>query len=366
MKSNDSRYTIQSVAQAALYNLTCTSKTALCSCILTAVLCSFMYVWLVSPHNIIKWTPYLATYNGDDDIFVTSSVLSVANSDSYHSKIVLLGDSSFREAFHEYKLGSTLAQIGSSFTIADLRTGGQTLLETLAIIDALPSTENSLLVIGTSVRKFIVTDDAKQYALNGTRRGFTSVAVDNYLVDTGVDIRRKTGIYGVDNYHFLIPRFIDYIKRPFSEPIQRIKYQSTVNRKLHPKALQLLEEKFVRRIELTEKAYLEQIEIGREIFQRIYQISFQKGYDILAVETPLNPEFIKHTLGVEFHEFYINTSANYFENNFQSVHYHNPLTEFNLASDQFIDVNHLQNQEAIQSYTKSVAQKILQIVDNRI
>jgi len=366
MKSNDGRHTIQSVTQAALYNLTCASKTALCSCILTTLLCGFTYVWLVSPKNIIKWTPYLVTYNGDDDIFVTSSVLSIANSDSYQSKIVLLGDSSFREAFHEYKLGDTLAETGSPFSIADLRTGGQTLLETLAIIDALPDTDNSLLIIGTSVRKFIVTDDAKEYALNGTRRGFTSVAVDNYLVDTGEDVRRKTGIYGIDNYHFLIPRFVDYIKRPLSEPIERIKYQSTISEKIDPKALDLLEEKFVRRIELTEKGYLEQIEIGKDIFQRIYKISKQKGYEVLVVETPLNPDFIHNTLGIDFYEFYINSSAYYFENNFQSVYYHNPLIEFTVASDHFIDVNHLQNQKSIEGYSDSVGQKILQIVDSRI
>ena len=239
------------------------SGLTLFSCLLTTALCLVVYFLASQPDNIIKWTPYLATSNADDDIYVTADILRLRNTDRIEKKVILVGDSSIREAIYEDQLQEAIASAGLDFQVMDLRTGGQTLLESLAVVDKLPPTDKSVVVTGISLRKFMITNQHIENAKNGIRIGFNSESVDNYLQQSGIDVSRKIGIYGFDNFRFLAPRIIDFAKRPFSEPIPLVRHQSSVRPIPSDKRFKELENYFLRGIDFNKSSYRSQTNEGR-------------------------------------------------------------------------------------------------------
>ena len=336
------------------------SALTLATCLSTTFICFLLYASLVTPANIAKWSPFLSTYNGDDDIYLTAEILKLRSNAFTEPKpsLYLLGDSSIREAIYENELKTTLANSGITLPIVDLRSGGQSILETLAVIAQLPATKNGYIVTGISVRKLIVKQNSLQDAVLGTRRGFTSSSVDRLLTEAGHPARRRTGFYSIDNFSFLMPRLGEYFKNPFKDPITRVVHQSTIKNNLNEKDLRKQEYHFARSIKLNFDEYMSQLELGKTVLNEIVRLSNKKGYILVLLESPLNPAYVKNQLSTEFYANYIIHIRNYLDQLPIRPIYHNPKLEIDLNEHHFRDIIHLSDEAAIRDYTLSVAHSL--------
>lgn len=334
---------------------------AIVACV-TALCCTLFYLLYITPERILHLTPELATHDGDDDIFLTSTVLGLKKNTPAGQAVFLLGDSSIRDAVRKELLQKTLFDAGLDYSVVDLRSGGQTILESLAIVDNIPETSAGIVVLGNSPRRLYLTSRMIDWAQKGSRRGFSSLAVDQYLSEYKHKSSRKTGIYGLDNFWFVVPRLVQNIYDRDKQDFSHVEHRNEGFGVLPEHVLEEMEASYMSVIKKPYKAYSEDLGAGREVLRRIDRlVGKNQNLSLLMLETPLNPEFIDIRLGRNFYSEHIIDAASFYKENNMLYFNANDLVKF--SSTDFIDVVHLSNTAAINRYTKIVANKLLAIIN---
>ena len=177
-------------------------------------------------------------------------------------------------------------------------------------------------------------------------------------------IKRKTGLYGIDNFGFLLPRFFDYLKNPFKNPIKRVVHQSTLKRRPSADILRKQISGYNKSFSTDFQTYQKQITIGKTVLTEIIKIATRKGYKILVLESPLNPSYVSGQLPMGFYSAYKNNVQEFLKRYPKNVFYHDPSSDYTLDPMHFRDIIHLSNKDAINRYTNSVGQTLIQLTYN--
>lgn len=166
-------------------------------------------LWLLQPEVLIA-RPFeqLMRSPVDDPARITHQVLTLQRQPWPDRAVLLLGPSSTREAITS--TGALAAELGPQPpVIHDLSGRGLTLLEDVAILDALPDGFRGVVawtVSPTALAKVAPSRYPRLAARSGLQLGFTSDARDEALRAVELEPRRRTGIYALDVAPFLLQR----------------------------------------------------------------------------------------------------------------------------------------------------------------
>ncbi|OED42183.1 hypothetical protein AB833_07735 [Chromatiales bacterium (ex Bugula neritina AB1)] len=333
------------------------SALSLVVCGATVAACIALYFKIATPQFIIENTPRLATYDGDDDIFITSDILRLRHETTPQRTVYLVGDSALREVVMEHQLAIELKNAGQAHRIMDLRSGGQTLLESLAIIDNINSISSGLVVLGVSARTFHLEKTDYDSAATGNRRGFTSSALSDFLIASGKKSFRITGVYAIDNFHFLLPRLIEHWRAPEGRITKRVAHQE-----LHQPPQPLSEltasiQEYIRELSLPFENFEKRSRNGLAVLQAIAEnVNRNNGLDLLLIEKPLNPLFIHQYLPDSFVQKYQHLMTKIAVR--LNVSYLNPVHHFKPDPADFTDLIHVTGGVTAMKYTSLLAEGI--------
>jgi|GEM_PF-5296323 len=343
-----------------IFGISRSSAYSLAIALLTMCLCLVVYLQLSKPKNVSAIASYLATHSGDDDMFITAEILNRRFRDSAKIPVYLLGDSSMRESVLEDLLERQLSRVNPAFETVNLRSGGQFLVQTLGIVDNLPESESGgFVVVGISPARFMMTQQAISYAINGTRLGFISDETDNFLLSIGEKPSRKYGIYGIDNFKFLLPRFGKLVVNWNKEPVKHVIHMSTVKKRVSDSRMRNLGQVYLNKITLPYENYHPTAAMGKDIILRILELTKKKKLTLVLVESPVNPTFIEEKIGSEFMTKYYAAVKLFSEQN--NIEYYNARELVKIDETDFRDIVHLQSLDSIKLFTSSLTEALVKI-----
>ncbi len=360
---------MRSKSKAFIDGLVKPSELSLVVAVLTSIVLCCFYFSFSDPTNIIENASLLATDERDDDIFITSTVLQLKAETAPLESIYLIGDSALREIVRVNLLTDELKRNNFDARIVDLRGGGQSLLESLAIIDNLPDNSTGLVVLGISAKSFIINSKMLDSASYGNRRGYTSEALMNFLDSIGHRSNRTTGVYGIDNFRFLLPRFINYWFSNDQRRTERSVHLKMYAAKKSTEELNALKNTYSLELSLPYKKYRTFIDTGLKALSTTINIVESKPeLKITFIEKPLSPDFLSSHVGKEFITAYENLIIEFTEK--YNVTYHNPSHYFPYNSADFYDLVHVRKSPTSSSYTSHLARlimdsKIIQATDHQ-
>ena len=341
---------LQGLIKPSLFSLIVTCLAALA---ITGNFLSF-----AKPEFIANHSEFLATYDGDDDIHITATVLNLQLEEAPPPSIYIVGDSALREVILETDLALNLQQSDKNFRIVDLRSGRQSLLESLAIIDNIKDDAQGLIILGVSARSLIISKEIFDSAASGKRRGFTSKAVAEFLTKENQKSFKITGIYGLDNIHFLLPRYLRLKFKRNRKKIQRVTHQHKDQIPMSPDNVAVASKRYLQYLFGTTGDYESNAERGLAILNTIDKtIKRKKNLSLLLVEKPLNPLLVENYLEHDFIKNYRNQMKAL--SNSIGADYLIPAENFKLSPLDFADLVHVTGGTTANQYTSLIAEYLL-------
>lgn len=151
---------------------------------------------------------YWATSGTDHDAFTTAKLLNLSASEERDLLIAIIGASVTRSSF------GTEKQIETAFTdrygfaadVENLSTSRQSLWEHLAILRTIAGRRPTIAIVGIGPIRFTADEARMREIVENPRLGIRLPGLDEQAVAMGVDPPRRTGLYAVDNWGFLIAR----------------------------------------------------------------------------------------------------------------------------------------------------------------
>lgn len=348
---------MQSLKQAWYIEFFRSSGTSVLTAIATLFICILSYSFWVTPELMIRLAPNLDSLSSDYSELLTKNILQLQNQTHPPPSVYIVGNSTLKEGLDFDALKSILHTGANSVRVVDLLSGGQSLLDALAIVDNLPKNAQGIVVLGHSMRSSIMTNLKIEIAKTGANLGFRSNAVRDFLIGSGHVPSRQYGLYSLDSFGYAAPRLLKYYTHQLTSKISTNTNLVKSKHVMSPDELEIDEAYFMNEIEPIFKSYLDQLELGRDVLIKIKSlVEERERLNLMLIETPLNPSVINNQLGRDFH-------LNYLENfrafsNLHELRYYNTVEKANLSARDFRDVHHLFDTNAIFRHSASVASAI--------
>lgn len=266
----------------------------------SAAICVFM------TQEVIARSGYRYFMAGDLDTHtsVTHKVLSFQPSDS--PVVVILGTSvTIRCVLREDRLAALIeAQSGKTPLVYNMATDAQTSWEMAALADHFYPARKGVLVVPVNPALLsyeIDSGDPSSLAriIETPRLGFVSSALDEEARIAGVKVPFRTGIYSLDNMHYLLARRFVVISnlinggRDYGDPLTAPWMKRVNNSTFWQKEI----ENFSGLIKRYEHNHLNNLAV---LSRFISHFKTSGKFSVILMESPINPRWHDTLLGAKF------------------------------------------------------------------
>lgn len=249
--------------------------------------------------TVVLTPGFLATHNAgiladgptDYDAFVTAHTLALQRSETSEPLLVLLGGSTVRASLLESDITEGLRNGGhGDVRLVKLCTSRQSLWETLALAEYLPSGARGVVVIGTGPTLFSLDEQELKDLASHPRLGLRSATLDEEFHRRGLPVGARSGIYFFDNAAYLLPRLHVLLGSwARGRPTRYVDSRYVGMAPARPAVWQSV----ARRVD----ARMERIDANQEASQRVLvrvlaTIRERTDLRVILVESPVNPRFL--------------------------------------------------------------------------
>ncbi|MBT6146790.1 MAG: hypothetical protein HOH74_15230 [Gemmatimonadetes bacterium] len=300
----------------------------------------------------------------DYDLFASTRVLGLSETNQSGRRLLVLGGSTTRAAFLKRHLRQSLESAGfGDVEVVKLCTGRQKLWDTLAFVESVPKESTGVILVGVSPGLFAASNEDLRTSMSSSRLAFRSTIVSQLAVARGISpIQRRTGIYALDNARFLwgrvkimynnlrsgqVPRIVDswYVGR---KPVGRRQYE------IRAKAIES-------RMSRYQQNYLSNIAVLSTIAERVRS---HTQMELVFVDVPINPDFLAE---YRLQQLMLEHETRIREFSLEhGIPYIVLREQISLAGDHFYDWAHLRNRHKVRRASQVIVQEIVNLYSDPI
>jgi hypothetical protein len=303
---------------------------------------------------------YLMVDPFDRSVRITAKVLFQP---SEPPDVVILGSSQtvFCIASEERLAGMVAEKVdNSAFVVSDMSMPAETPWVMAALAAQLHPQFNGVLVIGVTPGLLSIDNKRVRHAI----LGFSSEVRDNEARFAGLKVPYRTGIYLIDNRHFLLARQIYIIRNlfitgapPDGDPMDEFWTQQANQPEFWRQTIRDFP-RLVHQYELNKQANLAVIE------RLMARLKARGNISFILMESPINPLWYEQAGGKEFfeeshndlHRFATKHGISFFSVDKAAV----------LSPSDFLDYEgHLGTREARERCTKAIASRLIEVLNKK-
>jgi hypothetical protein len=313
------------------------------------------FIVFVTPENMSSFLPsYLAT-SGSFDEHATGAAFRLEKEDSGRLLVVALGASAIREALDGEDLNAEFERrLARPVSVYGLATGSQSLYDSIAFAERIPSGSRGIVVLGMGPSRLTKPKSHLEEIIKAPRLGFRSDAVEEMARSSGIEVPGRTGLYPVDNIRFFAPRLTTLALRLVgNNPQSRRAHLYLEHPALGGKQWLKSSRGIAKRLERYEENARHNLEL---IDRLVAVVKARTRMEVVIVEHPLNPRFVREFATTEFVERHLQlVEAAARRLGIQHLDL-NRLAGF--GEPEFYDWCHLRNRAAIQRCATEVARGV--------
>ncbi len=239
---------------------------------------------------------YWAANARDHDVFTTAKLLNLGTSEEPDLLLAIIGASVTRSSF------GTEEQIEAAFTdrygiavdVENLSTSRQSLWEHLAILRMIAGHRPTIAIVGIGPIRFTADEARMREIVENPRVGIRLPGLDEQAAAMGVDPPRRTGLYAVDNWRFVIARLdslaINLRRGPLRQDEQPYLGREKKDRDEFNEHSRLVAAR-LDRFEANFDNNLAVLDTMQQQFGR------REDLQLVFVEHPVNPDFVDQFMG---------------------------------------------------------------------
>lgn len=341
---------------AFLHGATRPSKLSVCVMVAVVLTLLITAAVTVTPAGMAGTLPgYLASWRNDYDAFVTGHALRMAQDSTDAPVLVLLCASAGREAFDRTDLQETLSENGLPETrVYNCGTARQGLVDSIMIADNIPMDTHGVVVLSIGPARFAESKDTLEQAIRSPRLGLHSDALARLAGEQGLAVGRPSGLYVWDHLRFLAPRLRHIPTRLLrNRPLVVAEHRYLRRAPRSPTKAREHSERVAERLSHYDenKAWNEKL-----LLELVAVVRARPGLQFALIEHPINPDFLRtympDGLMSEFRES-LRTLAAANDIPILPLEYPEGAT-----AEIFHDWCHLRDREAIRSISRSLGQRV--------
>lgn len=314
---------------------------------------------LVFRQSVVGANPgYWAGSSDDDDVFATASAISASQAGvGVEPLFAIVGPSSLKEAIaSEELLESDLSRLaGKPVACRNLATGGQTIVESMALADRALRGPGDVVVLGVSAVRLAPSREQYVQLSQQPRVGFVSPAADGLYKELDIKVPSRSGIYLLDNRHFLFARAPALAWRAIMGPLRPISHRYLDKPLPTPSELDRMNRGTLQRL----ASYDENHELNLSLLEK-FAADFRRtrpNQMLILLECPYSPEQTPEIQ--EFLDRYGRRIHDFVESH--DLVYLNLNSRAEFRGEEFVDRAHLRTLAAMERYTRLLARALYDV-----
>ena len=301
---------------------------------------------------------YLMSDERDEYARLTTIGLRLQNAGPPSAAVVLLGASAMREAISDAGDIERLIAVrsGRSVPVYDLMAGGLDLWQTSALIGCLGRGFTGVVVLGVSPGRLARDRDGLAMLLENPRLGLHSAGFDEEVRLAGLAVPRRTGVYFLDHFRFFVARRWSLL-RVVKGPAEPMRHPFLNRDPATGERWESLVERQMSRLE----SYYQNREANLAVIERAVERLRRNGsVEVVLLEASRHPALVGLVYSKELWADHRRRVGQFAHDH--DVHYWDLQTDSDLSEDDFADYTHLRSAEAVQRYTRILAERLTTII----
>lgn len=307
-----------------------------------AVLLATLLITPAFVANVAAWIGGSQRQSADVYV-VTSRAIRMATEKPTQLRVVLLGGSTSRESFDETLARQLLARQG--YALSDFTGSGQTIFESVALTDVLPSNFRGVVVVGVNPQR--MGRPLEREFMTYPRYGIESPTLRREIGAVGLTPPPSTGLYAIDQRAFLLRLWGDLNANMRWLPLGSREPRRHWYHDLPP----MEEGKLLRQLSGKRFAdYDRQVRHNRLFLRHLAASLRERHIALVLLETPANPLFVAKGIGPARYAHHVEGMERF--SRAEGLAYINLNEAARLSSHQFYDWGHLRDPAATQRVTR--------------
>ena len=321
-----------------------------------------LFAFSITPELVREKEGYFASDPLDTTLFASARLERLLASEEEAPLFALVGSSGMVEAVTTEGGLHEAVSLGSKgdVRVADLSCYGQSILDSVLLVDQLPSRFDGVVVMNISPR--LIGRGWKFEKPFGNRMAVRSPLLEDMVRDGGVDMEELTGNYFLDNRRFFLPRLWSLLRNVVNGPLER---------RMHPYGDSpsplgdVLYKQQLGRVRLAYGSYDKNYRFDMRFVSTVgLEVTKRGAVAFVLLEAPVRPSALEEVYGADgFAAHTENMRAFAEEHGFL---YWNLNQEAGLTDSDYYDYTHLWVAEARERYTRVLGGKVASLIEERL